>query len=427
MRIDAEYFAHSGRYQPEKSRQTADVDASRQYGGANGVFVPSDPPPYVGYGWSGARWRLESPAPRNRLRCALFLAASIALGGCATQKQSPIASQPLNVQPVLAPRAPTTDPEAPLSPAIQAKILALDPENVSQNEINDILAQAPAPRIINIHGGILPRHANMNSFSEFLIGMGYPAASIRHPNDGTYTFGYYDKSDMIAGVIAWYYERDGLRPMMVGFSQGGFQAMRVLHKLAGDTTDRLAVWNPVSETSEGRYEIHDPLTGKPRPVVGLQVSYACVAVAGGLGRWLPNQWDMNDKLRKIPDSVEEFTGFQKGLDPLGGDYMGYGSSNDYKATGRATVRNLRLPSEYGHANIPDTRHLAKDPAIRDWLSHYRPTGEPTAELQLDIKFDADSSHILWAAEVWYCIKKHWVLELQRKIRAEQATANHAGR
>ncbi|MCC6822039.1 MAG: hypothetical protein V9H26_20465 [Verrucomicrobiota bacterium] len=356
----------------------------------------------------------------------LFLCVVLLVPGCATQPQSTVANPPSSNKSAHEPRPSAFDPGLPLSSTTQAKILALDPENVSQAEISGVLAQVSAPRIINIHGGILPRHANMNSFSEFLIGMGYPAASIRHPNDGSYTFGYYDKSDMIAGVIAAYYESDGLRPMMVGFSQGGFQAMRVLHKLAGDSVDRLSVWNPLTGLSEERYEITDPLTGKPRPVVGLQISYACVAVAGGLGRWLPNQWDMNEKLRKIPDSVEEFTGFQKGLDPLGGDYLGYGAANDYKATGKAIVRNLRLPSAYGHASIPDTRHLAKDPAIRDWLSHYRPTESPTATLQLDVKFDADSTHILWAAEVWYCIKKHWVLELQRKIRAQQSFANHAG-
>ncbi len=348
-----------------------------------------------------------------------FLCATFVLPGCATQKQSAVERRTSSANPAL-------DPGLPLSAATQAMILALDPENVTQKEIKEVLALAPAPRIINIHGGILPRHANMNSFSEFLIGMGYPAASIRHPNNGTYTFGYYDNSEMIAGVIAWYYESDGLRPMIVGFSQGGFQAMRVLHKLAGDSTDRLSVWNPLTGESEERYDITDPLTGRTRPVVGLQVSYACVAVAGGLGRLLPNQWNMNGQLRKIPDSVEEFTGFQKGLDPLGGDYMGYGPANDYAATGSAIVRNVRLPSGYGHASIPDTRHLAKNPAIRDWLSHYRPTATPTDTPQLDVKFAADSAHILWAAEVWYCIKKHWVLELQRKIRAQPA-ANHAGR
>ena len=380
----------------------------------------------VGRRGSSAR---PAPGPRPSALGAIgifFLCLTLVLAGCATQNQSSFESPKFSSQPARDPQPATRDCELPLSAATQAKILAIDPENVSQKDINEVLAQAPAPRIINIHGGILPRHANMNSFSEFLIGMGYPAASIRHPNDGTYTFGYYDKSDMIAGVIAAYYESDGLRPMMVGFSQGGFQAMRVLHKLAGDSVDRLSVWNPLTEVSEERYDITDPLTGKTRPVVGLQVCYACVAVAGGLGRWLPNQWDMNDKLRKIPDSVEEFTGFQKGLDPLGGDYMGYGAANDYKATGSAVVRNVRLPSAYGHASIPDTRHLAKDPAIRDWLSNYRPTDTPTTTLQLDVKFDANSTHILWAAEVWYSIKKHWVLELQHKIRAQPA-ASHAGR
>jgi len=35
----------------------------------------------------------------------------------------------------------------------------------------------------------------------------------------------------------------------------------------------------------------------------------------------------------------------------------------------------------------------------------------------------DSSHILWAAGVWYSIKKHWVLELQRLLGAKPALPN----
>ena len=46
------------------------------------------------------------------------------------------------------------------------------------------------------------------------MGMGYPGASITNPGDGTYTFSCYESSEKIAGVIAWYYEREGLRPMM---------------------------------------------------------------------------------------------------------------------------------------------------------------------------------------------------------------------
>ena len=357
--------------------------------------------------------------PIERVLQILLLCAAIALAGCA----SPAGAGYHNVD-VTPGNLASGSRILALSSTVQARILALNPEKVTQTDISEVLAQVPAPRIINIHGGILPLHANMNSFSEFLIGMGYPESSIRHPNDGAYTFGYYDNSDMIAGVIAWYYENDGLRPMMVGFSQGGFQAMRVLHRMAGGSGNQIAVWNPLTNAREERYDISDPLTGKTRPVVGVQASYACVAVAGGLGRFLPNQWSMNSKLRKVPDSVEEFTGFHKGLDLLGGDYLGYGSANDYVASGSAIVRNVQLPSSYGHASIPDTRHLLKSQAIKDWINNYQPANAPMDTPKLDVKFDADSDHILWAAEVWYSIKKHWVLELQRKIRAQSA-ASHA--
>jgi len=47
---------------------------------------------------------------------------------------------------------------------------------------------------------------------------GYPEASIRNPGDGTWTFSCYESSDMIAGMIAWYYEKEGMRPIIVGHS-----------------------------------------------------------------------------------------------------------------------------------------------------------------------------------------------------------------
>ena len=34
--------------------------------------------------------------------------------------------------------------------------------------------------------------------------------------------------------------------------------------------------------------------------------------------------------------------------------------------------------------------------------------------------EGDSMNILWAADVWYSIKKHWVLEAQRFLRAKNA-------
>jgi hypothetical protein len=309
-----------------------------------------------------------------------------------------------------------------LPPETRKAILALDPEHVSETDIREVLSRAPAPRIISIHGGIYPVHIRMISFSHFLMGMGYPGSSITNPGDGTYTFSCYESSDKIAGGIAWYYEREGLRPMLFGHSQGGMQTVKVLRKLAGLSTRQLHVWNPLTWEREDTCEITDPLTGKKRPVVGLVLPYAAVTGAGGLTRILPNQWDMFLTLRQIPNSVEEFTGFYKHKDLLGGDWLGYGPANYFESMDRAVVRNIQLPSAYKHREVPDTEHLLQSRQIMDWLNQYHPSDKPIDTPQADVQFDSDSRQILFAAEVWYSIKKHWVLELQRRIRATSSQA-----
>ena len=342
----------------------------------------------------------------------LFLGGALLLQGCATYDRHGLPAETARViEQTIKSRSLALDSK------IEARILALDPEHVSERDVRETLSNAPAPRIINIHGGIYPVHLRMISFSEFLVEMGYPRASITNPSDGTYTFSCYESSTKITGFIAWYYEKEGLRPMIVGHSQGGFQAVKILRRLAGLSAERVAVWNPLTWQAENRFEITDPLTGHTRPVVGLQLPYATGVGAGGVTRILPNQWDMCGKLRDSPDSVEEFTGFYKGKDLLGGDYLGYGAANHSKSMGKAAVRSVRLPSAYKHRAIPDTKHLLKSRQIMDWINNYVPADMPVDTAQFDAKFDSDSSHILWAADVWYSIKKHWVLELQRKIRS----------
>lgn len=304
-------------------------------------------------------------------------------------------------------------------------ILVLDPTNVTARDVSDVLAHAPAPRIVNIHGGVARVVPRMVSFSEFLIGMGYPAVSLTNPSDGTYSFSCYESSGKIAGMIAWFYEREGLRPMIVGHSQGGMQAVKVLYEFAQPPSVHVPVWNPLTWQKEDRWEIRDPLTGKKRPVAGLVLPYATAVGAGGLTRLLPNQWEMNLKLRAIPDSVVEFTGFCKRRDLLGGDFLGYGPANHYHANGNAVVRNVWLPTEYKHGSIPDTEHLLRHQPFRDWINAYRPAAGCIVTPQLDQEFDADSSHILWAADVWYSVKKHWVLELQRLLRARRSQDDHS--
>jgi len=351
---------------------------------------------------------------KNSFNAILTLIAAVLLAGCGNIHRQglalPLAHQVERV---------SVRHEVGLPRELENRILALNPTNVTAQDVRDVLSLSPAPRVVNIHGGIAKVIPRMISFSEFLVGMGYPAYSLTNPSDGTYSFSCYESSEKIAGVIAWYYEKEGLRPLMVGHSQGGIQAIKVLCKLDSKPSSKLHVWNPLTWEEEERCEIVDPLTGRNRPVAGLQLPYVTAVGAGGLTRLLPNQWDMNLRLHTVPDSVEEFTGFCKENDLLGGDFLGYGPANHFKSAGKAVVRNVWLPKEYKHGEIPDTKHLLKSQQIRDWIDNYRPPAESIATPKLDVEFEADSAHILWAADVWYSIKKHWVIELQRLVRARQ--------
>jgi hypothetical protein len=296
---------------------------------------------------------------------------------------------------------------------LEEQILALDPERVSDSDVRNVLAHGPTPRVVNLHGGIYPVHLVMESFARFLVGMGYPEAKVRHPGDGRLSHSPYENSARIAGLIAWYYEREAMMPMLVGHSQGGIQAVKVLHELAGDYSSEVPVWNPLTDRAEDRVTILDPFSGKERPVVGLRVGYASAVGAGGAALLLPNQWSMTTRLRTIPDSVVEFTGYSLGVDLIAWDLPGAGAT--YRASGTARVRNVRLPASYSHVMVAATAHLAEDPAMRAWLNDYVPgmtDGFPATA--------RSTENALWAADVWYSIKKHWVLEAQKVVRAKRA-------
>lgn len=353
----------------------------------------------------------------RRAALLLILLAALCLSSCAVYDRKGLPPERAEVM-LAKPGSAAFKP----SPELEKRILALDPEHLTDADVRETLSQAPAPRVINLHGGIAPVHEMMISFSHFLMGMGYPQSSLTNPSDGTYTFSCYEDADIITGQIAWFYEREGMRPVMIGHSQGGMQAVKVLYRLAGKPGTKLYVWNPYTWQKEDRYEITDPLTGELRPVLGLKLPYVSAVGSGGPTRLLPSQWSMNGKLRAIPDTVEDFTGFCKGRDLLGGEFLGYGSLNEYYAKGTAKVRNVWLPSSYRHGHVPDTQHLLQTYQIREWINNYHPSDKPVDTPKLDVKFDRDSKNIIWAADVWYSIKKHWVLELQRLVQSKRTTS-----
>ncbi len=340
------------------------------------------------------------------------LAVALALAGCASapvvERAPAVAARPApGTQAVLGAMA--------LDPQIETRILALDPQRVSDNDVRKVLALGPTPRVIALHGGIYPVHLLMESFSRFLAGMGYPLHQLKHPGDGRLSHSPYENSLQIAGLIAWYYEHEAMMPMMVGHSQGGIQLVKVLHDLAGDGVTQIDVWNPRTDAAEPRSTIVDPFTGVERPVLGLKIGYASVVGSGGAALMLPNQWSMARRLRSIPDTVDDFTGYKLAVDLVAWDLPGAGAR--YQAQGGARVRNVELPADYSHVFVAQTAHLARDPAMRAWLNAYVPGqgGPPPAEGRV-----ADNS--LWAADVWFHIKKHWVLEAQKVVRARRELA-----
>jgi hypothetical protein len=348
------------------------------------------------------------------LKLVALAALALIVGGCVTGPYR--APESLNAPP---PTAGTVIGALQLGTALEDRILALDPERISGAELRDTLSKAPAPRIVLIHGGVYPVYLAMSSFAEFLTGMGYPEAAIRRPDgvlDSVYSYSPYGDSAQLAGVIAWYYERDGVRPMIVGHSQGGVQAVKVLDELAGVFENELQVWNPVTDTAENRTTIVDPLTGARRPVVGVTVAYASVVGAGGLALVLPNQWGMTHRLRDIPDTVDDFTGFSINGDIIALSFAGARGASEFHANGKASVRNVFLPSSYNHIVVPTTRQLSASDAMRGWLNAYVPDRAGLA----DSVPAGDNANALWAADVWYSIKKHWCLEAQRLIRARRA-------
>jgi hypothetical protein len=267
-----------------------------------------------------------------------------------------------------------------------------------------------------------PAPLMMRSFAKFLEGMGYPASKLRDPSDGAYSQTPYQNSERLAGEIAWYYEHDGVRPLMIGHSQGGMQAIKVLYQLAGEFDPSVPVWNPSTDRAERRVTIVDPLSGHERPVVGVSVAYAAAVGAGGAAFILPNQWDMFFRLRKIPNTVEEFTGFAIQGDTVAWTFPGNSSVTDYKTDGVAKVRNVVLPVTYNHVTVPITHALADDKRTRDWINAYTPHDDTRP----DVPDDVIGLNVLWAADVWFSIKKHWCIEAQRLVRArrdaESATA-----
>ena len=286
------------------------------------------------------------------------------------------------------------DAASDVPPATIARLAAIDCERVSAAQVREVLALVPAPRIVLLQGSVAV--VTMEPFAQFLIGMGYPEERLRNPADGRTTYDSFADSAALAGGLAFDYERTGLEPMLIGHSQGGMLAIRVLYEFAGEFHRSLPVV--------------DPRTGGERAVVGLHVAYAAALATGWLPRVLLGQWSMLPRLRKIPDTVAEFTGFDIPNDPIAGNLLGI---TPYQATGSARVRNVRLPASYSHVALPLADHLPGNPAAREWIDGWR----PGASLPEDL---AELRNIVHAADIWNSVRRHWCVQAQRLLKVSSS-------
>ncbi|HKW79940.1 MAG TPA: hypothetical protein VJQ49_02925, partial [Casimicrobiaceae bacterium] len=313
---------------------------------------------------------------------------------------------------------PASRQDTQLDPALEQRILALDPEHISAADVRDVLSKAPAPRIICLQGSAA--FISMKPFAEFLIAMGYPKSKLRDPVDGSMSRSSFGNAERLAGEMAWYYENEGMMPMLIGHSQGGMLAIKVLYALNGSFRREIPVWNPLTRSAEPRTSIVDPLSGRERPVLGLKVGYVAALATGKLPRFLLGQWDMMGKLRAIPDTVEDFTGFTIDWDLIAGTLPG---SETYHSDGSANVRNVELPRETSHIRMPRTRYLTGQRVTRAWIDDY----DPTVPLPpLPEGPGTDSANIVHAADIWYSVKKHWCIEAQRLLRARRTPGLPSG-
>lgn len=250
--------------------------------------------------------------------------------------------------------------------AVLKRILELNPERISAQEVTSLLSKCPAPRVLSFNGGVLN---TMDEFSHFLIAMGYPAQYVRDPVLGTLSYSSYQSSEKVARNVSAVFGQEHLKPMLIGHSQGGCFVMEVLHRVKGKT-----------------------------------VSYAAAIATGQLMRIMRGQWERLPLLRRVPNSVEEFSGYRLTGDPISSDLPLWAHSEDFYAEGTAQVHNVRLNGA-GHLEIMRIRHLAADRYSRELINSYL----PESRLNPDGK-------LLFAADIWHQVKKHWCIELQSAIR-----------
>ena len=108
--------------------------------------------------------------PSSRLAFAAFVLCTM-LTGCAMDPPLP---PPDPIETAVKPTKDSVLRSIAMDRALEDRILALNPDRISEADVADTLSKAPAPHIMLLHGGVYPVHVMMESTGKFLVKMGYP-------------------------------------------------------------------------------------------------------------------------------------------------------------------------------------------------------------------------------------------------------------
>ena len=213
-------------------------------------------------------------------------------------------------------------------------------------------------------------------------------------------------------------------PMLIGHSQGGMLAIRVLLRAGRRIPRRDSGVESADRAIEPRTTIVDPLTGAGAP--GRSASRFRMSP-----RWRPASC-CRASARTVADARQAARdsrhgrGLHRLLDRLGSDRRDLrpGSERYHADRHRAGAQRRCSPAGTSHIGMPHTRASRAQSGRRARGS--TATDPRVAAARAAGRAGIDASNIVHAADIWYSVKKHWCLEAQRLIGARRAAIAQKG-